>query len=161
MDDERKPVWLYDDQEQPTGTLSLLPGEWDGMRKWRIILEVEAPPPNVIGLDVKGPSTIGRATAEMQHQPDLNLAAYDAEHHGVSRWHAALMPMDNMLCLVDLGSTNGTWVNGVFLQPGQRHSISKGDRFEFGTLALVVRVVGARFGIEEGEGTTNVVRPKP
>jgi pSer/pThr/pTyr-binding forkhead associated (FHA) protein len=45
------------------------------------------------------------------------------------------------LQLSDLGSTNGTWINGAYLEPGQRYPLSSGDKVEVGLLRLIVRSV--------------------
>ncbi len=140
---------------------ALLPKHLDNVRQWRIIFEVHMPPPNVIGVDVKGLATIGRGSPAYRYQPDCNLAPFEAERHGVSRWHAVLIPAKDALHLIDLGSTNGTWVNGVYLPPGERHPLAKGDRLEFGMLALTVRLVGIRPTSGAGMDTTAIVRPKP
>lgn len=139
----------------------LLPGHLDSVHQWRIIFEVHMPPPNVIGVDVKGLATIGRGSPTHSYQPDCNLAPFEAERHGVSRWHAVLVAGHSALHLIDLGSTNGTWVNGRYLQPGERLPLKKDDRLELGTLALTVRVVGIRPSSGLGADTTAIVRPRP
>ena len=57
----------------------------------------------------------------------------------VSRNHAELRRDDGRWVLVDLGSTNGTTVNG---RPGREHSLSDGDRLGFGTSELIFRTSG-------------------
>jgi diguanylate cyclase (GGDEF)-like protein len=49
---------------------------------------------------------------------------------GVSRVHCQLSVRDGMVWLRDLGSTNGTWVNGGELQEGQEFVLRSGDRIE-------------------------------
>ena len=81
---------------------------------------------------------------------------------GVSRQHALLLPADEGLYLIDLDSTNGTWINGLYLQPGQKYPLRTGDVVEFGLLKMLVRVVGAVPRGEEGSGdATLVARAKP
>jgi hypothetical protein len=58
---------------------------------------------------------------------------------GVSRRHAELRPAGEGLEVHDLGSTNGTWVNG---QRVQSASLRDGDRVTVGTTELVVRTDG-------------------
>ena len=57
----------------------------------------------------------------------------------VSRRHAELRRNDETWTLVDLGSTNGTTVNG---RPGPEHTLKDGDRLGFGTSELVFRTSG-------------------
>ena len=54
----------------------------------------------------------------------------------VSRRHAELRRDDGRWVLVDLGSTNGTTVNG---RQAPEHSLNDGDRLGFGTSELVFR----------------------
>jgi len=61
------------------------------------------------------------------------------------------VPAPEGLYLSDLGSTNGTWVNGQYLEPGVRYRLMPGDRVDLGLLRLIVRTValGRRAGKEE------------
>ena len=79
--------------------------------------------------------------------PDLNLNEYGAREKGVSRVHAALRQERDQLLLVDLGSTNGTRLNGVPVTAHQPVRVQSGDEIRLGKLALKVRFViprGAR-----------------
>jgi pSer/pThr/pTyr-binding forkhead associated (FHA) protein len=60
---------------------------------------------------------------------------------GVSRQHAVLIPTMQGLFITDLESTNGTWVNGDYLMPGQRYRLEPGDIIELGLLEMTVRTV--------------------
>jgi pSer/pThr/pTyr-binding forkhead associated (FHA) protein len=53
------------------------------------------------------------------------------------------MPNAEGLWLVDLDSTNGTWINGLYLQPGMKYRLRNGDVIDFGSLRVLVRVIGA------------------
>ncbi len=107
---------------------------------WRVIFQIGTPPATV-GLDVRQALTIGRADADLDELPGLDLAQFQALQTGVSRQHAVLVPGLDALYLSDLGSTNGTWLNGEYLEPGGRYALSSGDRIELGLLRLVVRTV--------------------
>lgn len=77
--------------------------------------------------DLSAPVTIlGRGT-------DCDLRLVDA---GVSRHHAELRVEDGEVVLVDLGSTNGTFVNG---QPVRRVSLTDGTQVTLGRTTLVFR----------------------
>jgi pSer/pThr/pTyr-binding forkhead associated (FHA) protein len=56
----------------------------------------------------------------------------------VSRRHAALRPADDGLEIEDLGSLNGTWVNGTRIQGAVR--LAAGDRVQLGDTAFEVRM---------------------
>jgi pSer/pThr/pTyr-binding forkhead associated (FHA) protein len=53
----------------------------------------------------------------------------------VSRHHARLAPRGGRLVLVDLGSTNGTRVNG---EPVREAVVGPGDRIEVGATRLEI-----------------------
>ncbi len=77
--------------------------------------------------DLTAPITIlGRGT-------DCDLRLVDA---GVSRHHAELRVEDGEVVLVDLGSTNGTFVNG---QPIRRVTLVDGTQVTLGRTTLVFR----------------------
>ncbi|MBZ0306424.1 MAG: FHA domain-containing protein [Anaerolineae bacterium] len=54
---------------------------------------------------------------EFQDRLDIDLMPYEAREKGVSRRHAMLCRISNRLCIIDLKSTNGTYVNGFRLVP--------------------------------------------
>ena len=68
---------------------------------------------------------IGRA-------PACDLVLDDAK---ASRRHAAIEPVGDALTLVDLGSANGTFVEGVAMRIG-RHELRDGDEFVIGSTRL-------------------------
>ncbi len=77
--------------------------------------------------ELSAPLTIlGRGT-------DCDLRLVDP---GVSRHHAELRVEDGEVVLVDLGSTNGTFVNG---QPVRRVALTDGTRVTLGRTTLVFR----------------------
>ena len=55
--------------------------------------------------------------------------------HYISRHHAWVLQMQGGYYVEDLGSTNGTLVNGELL--GERRQISPGDRITFGKTELI------------------------
>lgn len=77
-----------------------------------------------------GGLTIGRAT-------DNDLVAVDGR---VSRHHGRIVGRRGTLVYSDLGSTNGSRVNGV---PVTEVVLGVGDRLEVGDTAIVVEVAGA------------------
>ncbi len=132
----------------------------DDTQPWGLILQTPSPHSQAIGVDVRGVVVVGRSDTETGYAPELDLSSYEAQKHGISRRHALLMGTKEGLVLIDLDSTNGTWINEVSLQPGQKYRLRIGDRLEFGTLKLEVRLIGAvRTG--RGDEETVVTRSKP
>jgi hypothetical protein len=72
--------------------------------------------------------TIGRAR-------DNDLVLDDGK---VSRHHARLLPRHGTLVFIDLGSTNGSWVNGTRVA---EVALGEGDRIEIGETVVVVESV--------------------
>lgn len=108
---------------------------------WRIIFYTTLEPPSIIGLDVRSALVVGRIDPLYDERPDLDLSPHLGLDYGVSRRHATLIPSVEGLYLSDLGSKNGTWINGMYAEPAQRYLLASGDKVEFGLLRLVVRSV--------------------
>ena len=66
------------------------------------------------------------------------------DHHGVSKLHCAIAKTDGLLFIRDLGSTNGTKVNG---QRVMRGALLPGDELAFG---------GVKFRVHLGPGDPEV-----
>lgn len=96
------------------------------------VLRVSAPgrPARDVALDGH-PLTIGRAT-------DVELVLADPL---ASRRHARLSSRGGRLVLADLGSTNGTRVNG---EPVREAVVGPGDRIEIGATRLEIVVASGR-----------------
>ncbi len=71
--------------------------------------------------------------------PDVDLTPYGGKTSGVSRRHAQLRYQNTQWTLIDLGSSNGTFVNEVALQPGVPFMVQDGSRLRFGALACTLR----------------------
>jgi len=81
---------------------------------------------------------IGRSDAKDDGNPDLDLAPFGAAEQGVSRRHAAIRRGEDTLILVDLGSTNGTYLNGQRLIPNQPRVLRDGDEIRVARLVFHV-----------------------
>ena len=71
--------------------------------------------------------------------PDLDLIPFGAEERGVSRKHAVLKQAENdeeMVMIADLGSANGTFLNGVRLGVNQPRLLRDGDEIRLANLKL-------------------------
>jgi len=79
---------------------------------------------------------IGRADAKDDHTPELDLAPFGAAEQGVSRRHAVMRRGEDTLILVDLGSTNGTYLNGQRLIPNQPRVLRDGDEVRVARLVF-------------------------
>ncbi len=80
--------------------------------------------------------TIGRRDPVTGIQPAVDLTGLDQER-SVSRRHAKLERRTGRLYLVeDLGTTNGTFVNGERIAPGEPVEVRDGDLLRFGLVEL-------------------------
>lgn len=77
---------------------------------------------------------LGRSDATSTTRPDLDLTPFSALERGVSRIHAAICRSDDTLTLVDMGSANGTHLNGQRLVPDQPRILRDGDEIRLGRL---------------------------
>jgi len=80
--------------------------------------------------------TLGRFDKKSILNDRVDLSPYDAAHRGVSRQHACLYMEDNHLYLIDLGSSNGTFLGGQRLSPHQPALLRKGDEILLGRLPV-------------------------
>lgn len=59
----------------------------------------------------------------------------------ISNFHAAfVLQNDGTLALADRDSSNGTYVNGVMLDPAGRTTVRDGDRIQFGDFAVTIEL---------------------
>ena len=80
--------------------------------------------------------TLGRSAEGQPIIPDVDLSPYNAYANGVSRLHAVLKLMKDQIVLVDLGSSNGTYLNGNRLSPYVEASVAHGDVVYLGKLKM-------------------------
>lgn len=81
---------------------------------------------------------IGRSTENSAMMPDIDLAQFGGAEHGVSRLHMAL-DYDreaNLLEVRDLGSANGSFINGQRLHPKEVRVLRHDDEIRLGRFVL-------------------------
>jgi hypothetical protein len=91
-----------------------------------------------IYLKSEGHISLGRADKETNWQPTIDLSPYGAAEKGVSRAHADLYFESDQVFLLELGSANGTRINGTPVQTGQAQLVHNGDILELGQFRLKV-----------------------
>lgn len=84
------------------------------------------------------PLVIGREDTGELNQWDVNLSPYKGREMGVSRRHAKIILEGGNLYLEDLGSSNGTVVNGDVVTEGQRQQLRDGDEILLGRMMMWV-----------------------
>lgn len=66
-----------------------------------------------------------------QFIPDINVANLPSSDF-VSRLHAEIQVKQNTYYLVDLGSSNGTYLNNIKLEPTKCYPLKLGDKIDLG-----------------------------
>lgn len=89
-----------------------------------------------ISLSDRNEFTIGRVSEEQSVMPDIDLTSYSAYENGVSRLHAVIKKNQNNVSIMDLGSANGTYLNGTRLTPERDYSLRHGNIISFGKLKI-------------------------
>jgi pSer/pThr/pTyr-binding forkhead associated (FHA) protein len=103
--------------------------------------------PNTIRIDLPGQESIvfenqetiilGRGTEASLSLPDFDpLVGEDVPL--VSRRHALIHRTEWGITVQDLGSTNGTWLNGDPLTPGETYMLRSGDQLKLAEQLLFV-----------------------
>jgi pSer/pThr/pTyr-binding forkhead associated (FHA) protein len=84
--------------------------------------------------------TLGRVSDGQPIMPDVDLTAYNAYANGVSRLHCVIKKINTKAFVMDLGSSNGTHLNGVRLPSHVETSINHGDVIALGKLKIQVLI---------------------
>jgi hypothetical protein len=92
----------------------------------------------VLPLSERSEFTLGRISEGQPIMPDIDLSPYQAYANGVSRLHAVIKREGNQVLLMDLGSSNGTYVNGKRLNPNVEQNLKNGDVVALGKLKIQV-----------------------
>src|SRR5258708_3832541 len=71
-----------------------------------------------IYLKTQGHISLGRADKQSNWQPTVDLTPYGAMEKGVSRAHADLLFEEDQVFILELGSANGTTINGLPVRTG-------------------------------------------
>lgn len=77
---------------------------------------------------------VGRRDEQEKIFPEIDLTPHDGVEKGVSRKHAIIRRTEDTLTVTDLGSANGTFLNGQKLIANQPHVLRDGDEISFGKL---------------------------
>ena len=84
--------------------------------------------------------TLGRSAEGQPIVPDVDLSPQNAYASGVSRLHAVLKLIQEQIVIMDLGSSNGTYLNGSRLTPSVETPVAHGDVIYLGKLKMQVLI---------------------
>ncbi len=102
------------------------------------VLKIEITGAEPLLLKTKQEIIFGRRDPATGAMPDVDLTPFAGYRMGVSRRHAAIRQSEeeSKLELWDLGSSNGTYVNGMRLQPHRPQRLRDGDEVRFGQMTM-------------------------
>ena len=115
------PAWVYDESAVPAGGIAIY---------------VEGVPKPVFS-GSEDEFVIGRKVEESS-EGLLDLSGLGGYHLGLSRRHARIRRAGNGYEVIDLSSSNGTWLNDERLTPNQPYSLTSGSQLRLGRMRLFV-----------------------
>jgi pSer/pThr/pTyr-binding forkhead associated (FHA) protein len=107
---------------EPTATLRIIMTESERQVQLPVVTEVY----------------LGRLDAAHGIFPDLDLTADGGLEGGVSRRHAKIHQKGSRFFIEDVGSANGTFLNGQRLTPYLPHPLQNSDKVQLGRLLLTI-----------------------
>lgn len=92
-----------------------------------------------VEVNLAKPIYLGRLDPTSDVFPDVNLTPDGGLEQGVSRRHARILRREGSVVIEDLGSINGTLVNGKRLAPYLPEPLHHGDQLQIGKLMIAVQ----------------------
>ncbi len=92
----------------------------------------------IISVSDRKEFSLGRISDKQPIMPDIDLTSYQAFDHGVSRLHAVIRQYENQAVVMDLGSSNGSYLNGVRLIANVESPLAQGDLLALGKLKIQI-----------------------
>ncbi len=111
---------------------------FDGQDAWGSIHLLDTG--QVLPLTSRNEFTLGRISEGQPIMPDIDLSPYQAYAGGVSRLHAIIKREGDRILFLDLGSANGSYINGKRLQPNAEQYINHGDIVALGKLKMQILI---------------------
>lgn len=94
----------------------------------------------IIPLSGQNEFTLGRITEGQPILPDIDLSPFEGYAEGVSRLHAAIRITERGVMIVDLGSSNGTRINGQKIVPNVNYPLKDGDIVALGRIKMQITI---------------------
>lgn len=123
-------------EDMPTG---LEPRHFFGPGTVLLLYPQNVDKPLAVNIEVGDEVLIGRLAPNTILVPQVDLEPYGGLASGVSRVHASLKHQANALLVADMGSRNGTYINGHRLHEKELRLLQDGDELRIGQLTLIVR----------------------
>jgi len=94
-----------------------------------------------VAVDISDSMLVGRVVDGDDTEYALDLGDFGGYQSGVSRQHALITRHEGGLYIEDLGSTNGTRINGFQLTVKRKYRLRDGDEVEFARLRTQIKFV--------------------
>ena len=127
--------WLGDDSGSP-------PRDHGGLENGPLTIRLHISHGNEerkLEVPVTKPIRLGRMDPLQDVYPEVDLTESLALEYGVSREHACIFRRGDIIVVEDLGSTNGTLLNGERLAPYLPQILEDGDQLQLGRLLIDVK----------------------
>ena len=116
-----------------------------GLIALEILLD-DADAPDETLFEIESPGVegyvMGRSDTTSSYEPDIDLTPYKGQELGVSRRHAVLVRSRGLVHILDLGSVNGTFINGTRLSSMVAYPLNSGDQLSLANLSMRISTVG-------------------
>ncbi len=126
--------WVGDAAEDPAAT-----GDYRGTGPLAIRLSI-GEHKRVVEIPLNKAIHLGRLDPASDVFPEIDLTNDGGLEKGVSRRHARILKREGIVVVEDLGSINGTFVNGKRLAPYLPETLSSGDTLQIGRLLIEVEL---------------------
>jgi hypothetical protein len=103
--------------------------------------------PKPLYIHIETELLIGRKKGETS-EPFLDLSELDGFNLGLSRRHALIRRVESGFEVIDLSSTNGSWLNNKRLTPNKPYQLQDGAQMRFGMLQILI-IFHSRFKARE------------
>ena len=148
-------AYLLEAEETPTDPIELSQIPWMGESTIAHALDLDLPDtgPLSVGLIIGEGARrrqlqvslvksirLGRSDPIQNIFPEVDLTDDLALEFGVSREHARIFGRGRAIMVEDMGSTNGTLLNGKRLDPYMPEPLKHGDQLQLGKLLIDVRL---------------------
>jgi len=120
----------------PKPTQEFVARTYDPPVKGIALYTTESEVPITIQLDAQ--FTLGRKMTGEMDESFVDLRPFGAYENGVSRRHAMIRRTQTGYELVDLGSTNGTWLEKQRIVPNRPYPLINGSKIFLGRLQLII-----------------------
>lgn len=120
-------------EQVPTGSNAHWHGNAQFNQNTQVILYVRGATQPLV-LPTQARLILGRVSDDHDENPDVDMTQFSAFEYGVSAQHVALERADDQLLIIDLDSTNGTFLDHQPLVPHQAAIVYDGAEVRLGNL---------------------------